>query len=311
MSDSLYDILGVSRRASEDEIRQAFRKLAKEHHPDLNAGNAAATERFKKISAANEILSDPDRRRQYDAGEIDAKGDPRGPQYRPRPGAQQRGRGNNAGSFDDFGFTDIFSEVFGGRSGTAGPGMGGFARGARGGRGFTPRGQDLRYTLEVDLVEAVLGAKKRVTLPEGGKLDLTVPEGVVEGQILRLKGRGAPGPAGGEAGDALVEIKIKPHRQFKRQGDDILVEVPITIDEAVLGGKIEVPTITGRVQLTIPKGTSSGRTFRLKGKGVKGKAGVGDELVTLRIVLPDTIDDNLSYFFETWRQTKAYDPGRK
>ncbi|MBR2534630.1 MAG: DnaJ domain-containing protein [Hyphomicrobium sp.] len=311
MSDNLYDILGVQRRASDEEIRQAFRKLAKEHHPDLNAGNAAAAERFKKISAANEILSDPDRRRQYDAGEIDAKGDPRGPQYRPRSGGQQRGRANNAGSFDDFGFSDIFSDVFGGRSGAAGPGMGGFG-GARAGRGFSPRGQDLRYTLEVDLIEAATGAKKRVTLPEGGTLDLTVPEGVVDGQVLRLKGRGAPGPAGAEAGDALVEIKVKPHAQFKRQGDDILVDVPITIDEAVLGAKVEIPTITGRVQLTIPKGTSSGKTFRLKGKGVKGKSGVvGDELVTVRIVLPETIDDSLSYFFSEWRQKNAYDPGRK
>lgn len=311
MSDNLYDILGVQRRASDEEIRQAFRKLAKEHHPDLNAGNAAAAERFKKISAANEILSDPDRRRQYDAGEIDAKGDPRGPQYRTRSGGQQRGRGNNAGSFDDFGFSDIFSDVFGGRSGAAGPGFGGFG-GARGGRGFSPRGQDLRYTLEVDLIEAATGAKKRVTLPEGGTLDLTVPEGVIDGQVLRLKGRGAAGPAGAEAGDALVEIKVKPHAQLKRQGDDILVEVPITIDEAVLGAKVEIPTITGRVQLTIPKGTSSGKIFRLKGKGVKGKSGAaGDELVTVRIVLPDTIDDSLSYFFSEWRQKNAYDPGRK
>lgn len=311
MSDNLYDILGVQRRASEDEIRQAFRKLAKENHPDLNAGNAAAAERFKKISAANEILSDPDRRRQYDAGEIDSKGDPRGPQYRTRPGGFQRGRGNNAGSFDDFGFSDIFSDVFGGRSGAAGPGMGGFA-GTRGARGFSQRGQDLRYTLEVDLIEAVTGAKKRVTLPEGGTLDLTVPEGVTDGQVLRLKGRGTPGAPGAEAGDALVEVKVKPHPQFKRQGDDILVDVPITIDEAVLGAKVEIPTVTGRVQLTIPKGTSSGKIFRLKGKGVKGKTGVaGDELVTVRIVMPETIDDSLSYFFSEWRQKNAYDPGRK
>lgn len=310
MSDNLYDILGVQRRASDDEIRQAFRKLAKEHHPDLNAGNAAAAERFKKISAANEILSDPDRRRQYDAGEIDAKGEPRGPQFR-RPGGHQRGRANNAGAFDDFGFSDIFSDVFGGRSGAAGPGMGGFA-GARGGRGFSQRGQDLRYTLEIDLIESAIGAKKRVTLPEGGTLDLTVPEGVTDGQVLRLKGRGAPGAPGAEAGDALVEIKVKPHAQFKRQGDDILVDVPITIDEAVLGAKVEIPTVTGRVQLTIPKGTSSGKTFRLKGKGIKGKSGVaGDELVTVRIVLPETIDESLSYFFSEWRQKNAYDPGRK
>jgi DnaJ-class molecular chaperone len=304
MSDNLYEILGVPRRASEDEIRAAYRKLAKEHHPDLNPGNAGASERFKKISAANDILSDPEKRRQYDAGEIDAKGDPKGPQWRHRPGAAPRGRpGNNAGSFDDFGFSDIFSDVFGGRTAAAG---------ARSGRGFSPRGQDLRYTLEVDFIEAVAGAKKRVTLPEGGTLDLAVPEGVTDGQVLRLKGRGGPGPAGSEAGDALVEIKIKPHAQFKRQGDDITVEVPISIDEAILGAKVEVPTVTGRVQLSIPKGTSSGKTFRLKGKGVKGKGGVaGDELVTVRIVLPDTIDESLSYFFSEWRQKHAYDPGRK
>lgn len=311
MSDNLYEILGVSRRATEDEIRQAYRKLAKEHHPDLNSGNASSSERFKKISAANDILSDPGKRRQYDAGEIDAKGDVRGPQWRTRPHTAPRGRpastsGNNAGSFDDFGFTDIFSDVFGGRSGAAGP------AGVRGARGFAPRGQDLRYTLEVDFVEAVAGAKKRVTLPEGGTLDLAVPEGVMDGQVLRLKGRGASGPVGAETGDALVEIKIKPHAQFKRVGDDVTIELPITIDEAVLGAKVEVPTVTGRVQLSIPKGTSSGKTFRLKGKGVKGKGGAtGDELVTVRIVLPDEIDDSLSYFFSEWRLKNAYDPGRK
>ena len=308
MSDNPYDILGVQRRASEDEIRQAFRKLAKEHHPDVNSGNAGSAEKFKKISAANEILGDPERRRQYDAGEIDAKGDPRGPQYRQRPGSAPRGRtGNNAGSFDDFGFTDIFSDVFGGGRG----GPGGFA-GARGGRGYAARGQDLRYTLEIDFVEAITGAKKRVTLPEGGTLDLAVPEGVTDSQVLRLKGRGAPGPSGGEAGDALVEIKIKSHALFKRQGDDITIELPITIDEAVLGAKVEVATVTGRVQLVIPKATSSGKTFRLKGKGVKSKTGGhGDELVSVRIVLPDTIDESLSYFFSEWRQKNAYDPGRK
>jgi DnaJ-class molecular chaperone len=307
MADNPYDILGVSRRATDDEIRQAYRKLAKEHHPDLNSGNASASERFKKLNAANDILSDPAKRRQFDAGEIDAKGDPKGSPWRNRGGAGPRTRpGNNAGSFDDFGFSDIFSDVFGGRSGAAGP------AGARGTRGFAPRGQDLRYTLEVDFIEAVAGAKKRVTLPEGGTLDLAVPEGVIDGQVLRLKGRGAPGPQGAELGDALVEIKIKPHPQFKRQGDDVTIELPITIDEAVLGAKVEVPTVTGRVQLTIPKGTSSGKTFRLKGKGVKGKTGtVGDELVTVRIVMPEAIDDSLSYFFSEWRQKNAYDPGRK
>lgn len=308
MSD-LYEILGVSRRASDEEIRQAFRKLAKENHPDLNPGNTAAAERFKKISAANEILSDPQRRRQYDAGEIDASGEPRRSPFGAGAGAYRRTR-TNAGTFDDLGFSDIFADVFGG--GRAGPNPFASAGGPRGPRGFSPRGQDLRYTLEIDFIEAVTGAKKRVTLPEGGTLDLTVPEGVSDGQVLRLKGRGAPAPGGGETGDALVEIKVKAHAQFKRQGDDILVEVPLTIDEAVLGAKIEVPTPTGRVQLSIPKGTSSGKTFRLKGKGVRGKTGAyGDELVTVRIVLPDKIDDSLSYFFSEWRQKHPYDPGRK
>lgn len=312
MTDNLYDILGVSRRASEDDIRRAFRKLAKELHPDLNPGNAAAAERFKKVSAANDILGDPDKRRQYDAGEIDAKGEPRRPQWRggAHPGAQPGAGGartrTQPGGFDDFSFSDIFSDVFGQARG-AGAGAG------AGARGFASKGNDLRYTLEVDFLESVSGAKKRVTLPEGGVLDLAVPEGVTDGQVLRLKGKGGRGVHGGPAGDALVEIKVRAHPQFKRQGDDILVEVPITIDEAVLGAKIEVPTATGRVQLTIPKGTSSGKTFRLKAKGVANRAtGVtGDELVTVKIVLPDVVDESLSYFFSEWRQKNAYDPGRK
>lgn len=305
MTEDLYEILGVPKRASEDEIRRAFRKLAKEHHPDLNPGNTAAAEKFKKINSANDILSDPEKRRQYDAGEIDSKGELRRPQWRhPGGGAGPRARTQtNSGSFDDFGFADIFSDVFGGARGAAGP------RGA----GFAARGQDLRYTLEVDFLEAVTGARKRVTLPDGGVLDLNVPEGVSDGQTLRLKGKGAPGPRGGEHGDALVEIKVRPHAQFKRQGDDILLDVPVTLDEAILGGKIEVQTPTGRVHLTIPKGTSSGKMFRLKGKGVRSKPGGphGDELVSVRIILPDTIDESLSYFFSEWRQKHGYDPGRR
>lgn len=304
MTDNLYDILGVTRRASEDDIRRAFRKLAKELHPDLNPGNAAAAERFKKVAAANDILGDPVKRRQYDLGEIDAKGEPRRPHWPPGGGTRShagaRARSHPGGA-DDFNFSDIFSDVFGGAS------RGGAAR------GFASKGQDLRYTLEVDFLESVTGAKKRVTLPEGGVLDLSVPEGVSDGQILRLKGKGMPGQGGGAAGDALVEIKVRKHAQFERQGDDVLVEVPITIDEAVLGAKIEVPTVTGRVTLTIPKGTSSGKTFRLKGKGVANRTSgaTGDELVTVRIVLPDEIDESLSYFFSEWRQKHAYDSGRK
>ncbi len=195
---------------------------------------------------------------------------------------------------------DIFSDVFGGaRAGTRG--------------GFSVKGHDVRYTLDVDFLEAVKGATKRVTLPGGGTLDLNVPPGVGDGQVLRLKGKGARGLGGGEAGDALVEIHVRPHAQFKRVDDDVLLEVPITLDEAVLGAKVEVPTVSGRVQLTIPKGTSSGRVFRLKGKGIKsaGKPEPGDQLVTVRIVLPDVIDDSLAYFFSEWRQKNRYDPGRR
>ena len=306
MAEDLYDILGVSRRATDEEIRSAFRKLAKANHPDVNPGNSAAAERFKKITAANDILSDPDKRRQYDVGEIDAKGDQRRAQWNRAAGARRgphaaRGADSRASGFDDFSFSDIFSDVFGSPAGR------------REGYGTAPaRSQDLRYSLEIDFVEAVLGAKKRVTLPDGGVLDLTVPEGVADGQVLRLKRKGSAGSAGAEPGDALIEIKVRPHPDYRREGDDILLELPIAIDEAVLGGRVEVPTPTGRVQLTIPKGTSSGKTFRLKGKGVRSKGGTaGDQLVTVKIVLPHEIDESLSYFFSEWRQKHGYDPGRK
>lgn len=306
MAEDLYDILGVSRRATEEDIRKAFRKAAKENHPDVNPGNAAAAERFKKITAANDILSDPEKRRQYDAGEIDGKGDPRRPFWGHHAGAgarrgPQAARGGQAGAFEDFSFSDIFSDVFGNGMGAS----------RREGFGFAARGQDLRYSLEIDFLEAVLGAKKRVTLPDGGVLDLAVPEGVTDGQVLRLKGKGTLGSLGAEPGDALIEIKVRPHPEFKREGDDILLELPITIDEAVLGGRVEVPTPSGRVQLSIPKGTSSGKTFRLKGKGVRTRTGAGDQLVTVKIVLPQDIDESLSYFFSEWRQKHGYDPGRR
>jgi DnaJ-class molecular chaperone len=300
MAEDLYDILGVSRRASDEEIRRAFRALAKSNHPDVNPNNSAAAERFKKITAANDILSDPEKRRAYDAGEIDEKGDPKRPSWA-RSGARSA-RGRAQPGFDDFSFANVFSDVFGG---AAGPG-------GRAGFGATLRGADIRYSLDVDFLDSINGVRKRVTLPDGGVLDLAVPEGVTDGQTLRLKGKGGAAPAGGEPGDALVDIKVKPHPEFKRQGDDIVIELPITIDEAVLGGRIEVPTVTGRVQLTIPKGTSSGKTFRLKGKGVRSRSGAhGDELVTVKIVLPNEIDDSLSYFFSEWRQAHPYDPGRK
>jgi DnaJ-class molecular chaperone len=302
MADDPYAVLGVPRGASEEDIRRAFRRLAKEFHPDVNPGNISAAEKFKKVTAAYDIIGDAEKRGQYDRGEIDATGEPRRTYSRSYAGAGARGRPGAGPVPDDLGLGDIFSDIFGS------------GRGSRGGMrgGFAHRGHDLRYTLEIDFLEAVTGTKKRVTLPEGGVLDLAVPEGVSDGQVLRLRGKGGPGALGAEPGDALIEIKVRSHPTFKRVGDDIILECPVTIDEAILGGKIEVPTVTGRVQLTIPKGTSSGQVFRLKGKGVYNvtTANTGDELVSIRIVMPEVIDDSLSYFFSEWRQKHKYDPRR-
>ena len=303
MAEDPYKVLGVARDAPDEEVRRAYRKLAKQLHPDVNPANrATAEERFKKVSAAYDIIGDPEKRKQFDRGEIDANGEARRGFHRTRAGGGGPfgGRAGGGRTEEDFGFGDIFSDLFGrGRASDAGG-------------PFAARGRDVRYTLEIDFLEAATGAKKRVTMPDGGVLDLTVPEGVADGQTLRLKGKGSPGPRGSEVGDALVEIRVRPHAHFKRVGDDIALDLPITIDEAVIGAKIEVPTVSGRVSLTIPKGTSSGRVFRLKGKGVRNTTTghTGDQLVTVRIVLPDTIDEKLAYFMSEWRQSHRYDPGR-
>jgi DnaJ-class molecular chaperone len=303
MAEDPYTVLGVPRNASEDDVRRAYRKLAKQLHPDLNPANrTSAEERFKRVSAAYEIIGDQTKRKQYDRGEIDATGEPRRGFRRPDGGAGPfGGRAGGARPGDDFSFGDIFSDLFGSMRGRGEPGS-----------PFGVRGRDARYSLEVDFLEAATGAKKRVTLPDGGVLDIAVPQGVTDGQTLRLRGKGTPGVRGAEAGDALVEIRVRPHEHFKRVDDDIVLDLPITIDEAVLGAKVEVPTISGRVQLTLPKATSSGRIFRLKGKGVHNTTTghTGDQLVTVRIVLPETIDDKLEYFLSEWRQKNHYDPGR-
>lgn len=302
MAEDPYVVLGVSRSASAEEIGKAFRKLAKTLHPDIRPNDAAAAEQFKKVSVAYELLSDAEKRRKFDRGEIDAGGEQRRTYERytgPGGGGSRTGAAGDA----DFGFADIFSSVFGDQAG---------ARGPRGPRPttFAMRGQDVRYTLEVEFLEAILGTRKRVTMPEGGQLDLAVPEGVVDGQVLRLRGKGSAGLRGGEPGDALVEIRVRPHATFKRAADDILCDLAVGLDEAVLGAKIEVATLTGRIQLTIPKGTSSGRVFRLKGRGAKNSTTgvVGDLLFTARIVLPDPIDESLAYVISEWSKKHPYDP---
>jgi DnaJ-class molecular chaperone len=286
MDQELYRTLGVGRTATHDEIRGAYRKLAKEYHPDRNPGNTAAEEKFKHISAAFDILGDPDKRKKYDAGEIDAGG-------RETPGYYGGGgRYKTSDNFGDFG--DIFGDMFGRSQGG----------------GFNMRGMDYRYHLEIDFLEAVNGIKKRVLLPEGETLDINVPSGVVQGQVLRLKGKGGPGVGRGQPGDALIELKIRSHGFFEREGDDIILDLPITIDEAILGGKVEAPTIDGRVALTIPKGASSGQLLRLRSKGVKNaqSGNTGDQLVKLRIVLPSAPDKELTEFMEKWRAAHGYDP---
>jgi DnaJ-class molecular chaperone len=292
-----YEVLGVSKTASQDEIHKAYRKLAKKLHPDLNPGNAKAADQFKDVASAHDLLGDPEKRARYDRGEIDAAGAERQQQryYREYADAGGARRYHSTAGFEDFGdASDLFADLFG----------------RRGARSAKMAGQDVQYRLEIDFLEAVRGGKRRITLPSGSALDLTIPEGAADGHVLRLKGKGGPGIGGGPAGDALIELIVRPHPLFSRQGDDIVIELPITLDEAVLGGKIETPTVTGRVALSIPKGSSSGQTLRLRGKGVKRRGGkaYGDQLVRLKVVMPPQIDGELEEFMQKWRERHRYDP---
>jgi len=306
MAKDPYSILGVARDASDADIQKAFRRLAKKSHPDLFPGDKKAEDRFKELNAANDILGDPAKRARFDRGEIDASGtevrqNPFAHAGRARGGA---GPGGMGGGQQGFGFEDL-SDLFGGmfRGGPGGRAGGGHPFGGA----AQPEGT--RFSLEVDLPDAAVGAKKRITLPGGKSLDITIPAGISEGQTIRLKGQGGAGP-GGTAGDALVEIKIRPHAMFKREGRDIHVELPIALGEAVLGGKIEVPTVHGPVTIAVPQGANTGSRLRLKGKGVAAtkKEAAGDQYVTLKVMLPKTPDPELEEFVKAWSAKKPYNP---
>jgi DnaJ-class molecular chaperone len=295
-----YSVLGVKRDATQDEIRTAYRKLAKELHPDLNPGDKKAEEKFKKVAGAYDVLGDAEKRARFDRGEIDASGTerPRERYYRDfqSPGGQEYAYSSGEG-FADFVDEDILADILGrGRTG-------------KGGRQFRMRGSDALYRLPVEFLEAVNGATKRITLPDGGTLDVIIPAGTRDNQVLRLRGKGQPGIGGGPAGDALVEVEVRPHKLFTRKEDDIHIELPITLPEAVLGAKLDVPTPSGSVRMTVPKGANTGTVLRLKGKGVRHKdGGSGDEYVTLKVVLPQQSDPELEEFARRWQAGQRQDP---
>jgi len=290
-----YDVLGVKKDASEEEIRAAYRKLAKRYHPDLNPGNKEAEARFKEIAAANDLLSDKDKRARYDRGEIDETGAERPQAYGWR-GFAEGASGEKYHQAEGINPEDL-DELFGmfGRS--------------RSGGGFRMRGPNQHFILTVDFLDAVNGAKKRLELSPGHALDVTVPAGVQDGQVLRLKGQGAPGIGGGPPGDALIEVHVAPHPLFRREGDDVHVELPVTLSEAVLGARVSVPTPSGDVAMTIPANSNTGRVLRLRGKGVRRADGtLGDEYVTLKVVLPEGGDAELAAFLKDWAPKHPYDP---
>jgi DnaJ-class molecular chaperone len=289
-----YKTLGVKQDASQAEIQSAYRRLAKKLHPDLNPGNKQAEEEFKDVSVAYDLLGDPDKRARFDRGEIDASGSERPQQryYRDFAGGAHP-YARDAGFADFAGADDILSEILGGRA------------------NLRMRGTDAHCRLELDFLDAINGAKQQLTLPDKSTLDVSIPPGTRDGQILRLRGKGGPGLGGGPPGDALIEVTVPPHPIFTRKGDDVHVELPISLKDAVLGGKVRVATPSGPVTMTVPKWANSGRVLRLKGKGVPRPDGSrGDEHVTLKVVLPEMPDTELEKFVAQWQPASANGPHR-
>jgi DnaJ-class molecular chaperone len=299
-----YVELGVARGAGQEEIRKAFRKLAKELHPDKNPGDKASEERFKRVSAAFDILGDPEKKAKFDRGEIDADGretmrNPFGGGGSPFGGAGRGGFGGGGG-FEGADFEDILGEVFGARGGGFRPG------------GFSQKGQDMRARVEIDLEDAIRGATKRIAFSDGRTLDVTIPKGAAEGQVLRLKGQGHAGRSG-QRGDALVELTIRPHPLYRLQGSDLHMDLPVSVPDAVLGAKVDAPTPDGVVSLTVPKGSNSGALLRLKGRGAveAGSGRRGDLFARLIVTLPEAPDPELEKFAQAWRDKRPYAPRRK
>lgn len=293
MSDP-YAALGVEKTASADEIKKAYRKIARENHPDLKPGDAAAEDRFKAANAAYELLKDPEQRKRFDAGEIDASGQekPQQQYYRDyaeaagnpyRTGQARYGEGFDAAGFDA---SDIFADLFG--------------RGQR--QTYSAKGGDYQFALSIDFLTATNGGRTEIQLPDGQALAVTIPAGAHDGQTLRLKGKGAPGHGGGAAGDILLTLHVADHPLFRREGNDIHSDVAVPVDVAALGGAVEIETVTGTVRAKVPAWTSSGKTLRLKGKGAGGK---GDHLAHLMISLPDRDRDEITRIFETLRDAEA------
>jgi DnaJ-class molecular chaperone len=293
-----YEVLGVDSKASVEEIRQAYRGLAKKLHPDLHPDDKAAETRFKQVSAANALLSDPEKRGRFDAGEIDAEGHERPEHtfYRNRAESDEGSKYHRYEGFDESDpMADIFDELF--------------RRGERG-QSFKMRGGDISYTMSVEFLEAAKGAKKRAKMPDGKTLDVTIPEGLRAGQTLRLKGQGMPGIGGGPPGDAYIEVNVLRHRFFTRKDNSVHMQLPITLGEAVLGGAVKVPTVSGLVELQVPKGSNSGSTLRLRGKGIRdNRSGQqGDQYIQLQIVLPDADEEDLAAFLSEWSPKHPYNP---